>query len=149
MKALTVHQPWASLLALGIKHWETRSWRPPADVTRLAVHASRRPPLAGWEEMLRHYPEGVGSAMRPLMEWLTRRGEVAALPTGAVLAICNLLRVSPTCGVGPSPHASRLGDWSRGRWAWNLQVVHVFNPPIPARGQQGLWEWEPPEGRYP
>ena len=29
MKALTVRQPWASLIALGVKTIETRSWRAP------------------------------------------------------------------------------------------------------------------------
>jgi hypothetical protein len=27
MKALSLHQPWASLIALGVKRIETRSWR--------------------------------------------------------------------------------------------------------------------------
>lgn len=45
MKALTLHQPWASLVALGVKTIETRSW-----ATRyrgpLAIHAgATRPPL--------------------------------------------------------------------------------------------------------
>lgn len=41
MKALTLHQPWASLIAAGVKTIETRSWS-----TRyrgpLAVHAGKR-----------------------------------------------------------------------------------------------------------
>lgn len=41
MKALSLHQPWASAIALGLKHLETRSWatsyRGP-----LAIHAARR-----------------------------------------------------------------------------------------------------------
>ncbi|MEA4895901.1 MAG: ASCH domain-containing protein [Oscillospiraceae bacterium] len=41
VKALTLHQPWASLLALGLKH-ETRSWatsyRGP-----IAIHAAAQP----------------------------------------------------------------------------------------------------------
>ena len=40
LRALTLTQPWASLIAAGAKHWETRSWR-----TRfrgeLAIHAAR------------------------------------------------------------------------------------------------------------
>lgn len=27
MKALTIHQPWASLIAYGFKRFETRGWR--------------------------------------------------------------------------------------------------------------------------
>lgn len=54
MKAITLHQPWASLLAHGIKQWETRSWPVPdkylspedrggaldKDAVEIAIHAS-------------------------------------------------------------------------------------------------------------
>ena len=41
MKALTIRQPWATLIALGVKTIETRSWRSPASLIgqRLAIHA--------------------------------------------------------------------------------------------------------------
>lgn len=43
MKAITLHQPWASLVVVGAKTVETRSWatsyRGP-----LVVHAGKRPP---------------------------------------------------------------------------------------------------------
>ena len=43
MKALTLHQPWASLIALGPKTVETRSWSAPAWVigARIAIHAGK------------------------------------------------------------------------------------------------------------
>ncbi len=28
MKAISIHQPWASIIALGEKHYETRNWKP-------------------------------------------------------------------------------------------------------------------------
>ena len=34
MKALTLHQPWASLIAHGVKTIETRSWAPPRSLAR-------------------------------------------------------------------------------------------------------------------
>ena len=42
MKALTLHQPWASLIADGRKTIETRSWAPPRTLIgeRIAIHAS-------------------------------------------------------------------------------------------------------------
>ena len=42
--AITLHQPWASLIALGIKTVETRSWPAPARLLgqRIAVHAGKR-----------------------------------------------------------------------------------------------------------
>ena len=39
-----------------------------------------------------------------------------------------------------------LGDWTPGRFAWEFEVVKSLQAePIPARGMQGLWEWEPPQ----
>jgi len=35
-----------------------------------------------------------------------------------------------------------LGDYSPGRFAWVLENPVMFNLPIPARGQQGWWNWE-------
>ena len=42
--AITLHQPWASRIALGIKTVETRSWPAPARLLgrRIAVHAAKR-----------------------------------------------------------------------------------------------------------
>ena len=45
MKALTIWQPWASLIARGVKQYETRSWatkyRGP-----IAIHAAMKNPLS-------------------------------------------------------------------------------------------------------
>ena len=44
MYAITLHQPWASLIALGVKTVETRSWPAPAHLVgqTIAVHAGKR-----------------------------------------------------------------------------------------------------------
>jgi hypothetical protein len=41
IQAITLWQPWASLIARGLKRYETRSWAPPASLIgkRLAIHA--------------------------------------------------------------------------------------------------------------
>ena len=43
LPAITLHQPWASLVAHGIKNVETRSWPPPHGIIgkRIAIHAGR------------------------------------------------------------------------------------------------------------
>ena len=41
--------------------------------------------------------------------------------------------------------ADPYGDFSPGRWLWFLADVQPCNPPAPARGAQGLWNWEPQE----
>ena len=44
MNALTLHQPWAGLLAAGVKTIETRSWAAPQSAIgqQMAIHASKR-----------------------------------------------------------------------------------------------------------
>lgn len=45
MKALTIWQPWATLVAIGAKPYEFRSWQPPGWLVgqRIAIHAGARP----------------------------------------------------------------------------------------------------------
>lgn len=38
----------------------------------------------------------------------------------------------------------RRGDWSIGRYAWELANVVALNPPIAAKGSQGFWDWDAP-----
>ena len=35
-----------------------------------------------------------------------------------------------------------LGDYTLGRYAWELKNIEVLPEPVPAKGQQGLWNWE-------
>jgi hypothetical protein len=129
VKALTLHQPWASAIAAGLKRYETRSWstsyRGP-----LAIHAGKTVP-----------------AYARVFESTLLEQELAVMPRpfplGAVVCIVDLMachRVE-TAGLLVSPYERSWGDWSNGRFAWELANVRVLTPPIPARGAQGLWEW--------
>jgi len=44
MKAISLWQPWASLIAAGLKHYETRSWAPPRELIgqTIAIHAAKK-----------------------------------------------------------------------------------------------------------
>lgn len=44
MKAISLWQPWASLIACGVKPYETRHWAPPRELIgqRIAVHAAKK-----------------------------------------------------------------------------------------------------------
>jgi hypothetical protein len=35
-----------------------------------------------------------------------------------------------------------FGDFTPGRFAWLLDNIQRLDPPIPARGRQGFWEWK-------
>ena len=34
-----------------------------------------------------------------------------------------------------------FGDWQEGRFAWQFANMKPLPEPIPAKGRQGLWEW--------
>ena len=165
MKALTLWQPWATLVALGHKTVETRSWetsyRGP-----LAIHAARRVP--------RDWPGPHVLVGNPTRGYALAGDDYRwPLPLGVIVATCRLVDVVPTHRTSPpsyqeldygdlpskgwdravpefdegddtvlvSGHNRMLGDFGPGRFAWLLDDIEPVEPPIRARGRQQLWEW--------
>ena len=168
MKAITLHQPYASLIADGRKPFETRSWAPPQTLVdqRIAIHAGKRfdNELANAASRFGYTVEFGGTPNRPK--------PVATFPLGAVVCTAVLrgaFRVArlvlndtrfhvdeavPPLNVGYPPNAYNdwpgcrvdpYGDYSPGRWVWWLTDIKPYRPPVPARGRQGLWNWRGPE----
>jgi hypothetical protein len=148
MKALTLTQPWATLVAIGAKRIETRSW-PTSYRGPLAIHAARSFP--SWARAFTTEPICYDTVRRSRS---TAARLAAAYPLGCVLATCRLANVLPTevidnalnvFGVSLEPLDFRekaFGDYSPGRYAWILEDVHELAEPIPAKGALGLWEWD-------
>jgi len=134
MKTLTLWQPWASLIVWGEKRFETRSWttsyRGP-----LAIHAAKH--RVGWDMLM-------DRTIQAVLERNQQQFEQNGLPFGAVLCIVNLTGIIATELIRGdlTDQEKLLGDYSTGRFAWKLDVVEVFDKPIPAKGAQGLWEWK-------
>lgn len=130
MKAITLWQPWASLIAIGAKQYETRSWsttyRGP-----IAIHAAMKHPD--------YFPY---DSIRVL-----REAGFPTVPRGVVVAVAKLVDVIGTCPLASnvSPLERQFGDWRCGRFAWKLEDVQMMEPPIKASGKQGLWNWTPPQ----
>ena len=146
MKAITLWQPWASLIACGAKKIETRSWatkyRGP-----LAIHAAKNynTPKCAWQEpfktglakagMFTEYPGGkLGFSLRH---------------NGCVIAIADLVdciemtRMDIVTMV--SEQEFEFGNYEPGRFMWLMENVRPIEP-VPAKGMQRLWEWP---GREP
>jgi len=112
MKGLTIYQPWANLIADGIKTIETRSW---ATTYRgeLLIHAGKSTKF--WE------------------------GD-DDMSYGAILAVVDLVTIVPAVdALDLHPDQCLYGDFSPGRWAWMLRNVRKVDPPLPVRGRRGLW----------
>lgn len=132
MKALTIWQPWASLIAWGEKQYETR---PFATQHRgpLAIHA-------GLDDSALDVVD-VNSFYRAAFK---RHGDPAftRLSFGKVICVVDLVSVVPVthlCAL--TQQETTFGDYSPTRFAWRLENLRVLVEPIPVRGKQGLWEW--------
>jgi len=160
MKALTIHQPWANLIAHGAKQYETRSWRTNYH-GRIAIHASKLiiPKTFLWafpfpEDLL---ADALGIYRR--LESETRDSFCERLVDsddyGAVVATAELVGCYPIdmlagelclrlriAGRNISDDEIMFGNFEPGRYAWELRDVRKLPEPIPARGRQGLWEWD-------
>jgi activating signal cointegrator 1 len=128
MKALTLYQPWATLISIGAKKIETRSWstnyRGP-----LAIHAGKKLPNID-PHFLRE----------PFHSCLLGH----EIPFGFVVATCELVDVERIYADSYIPGKPELmfGDYTIGRYMWKLEHVKILPGPIPAKGAMGLWEWE-------
>lgn len=132
MKAITLTQPWATLVALGAKRIETRSWRTDYQGP-LAIHAAKSYPK--WARNLCKV-EPFKSALAPLGVHFEPADYL-----GMVVAVCELENVFSVSCLGVDEPERSFGDYSAGRWAWMLARVKPLAVPIPAKGALGLWEW--------
>jgi hypothetical protein len=126
MMALSIKQPWAAAVVLGIKDVENRGWDSKSRGI-LLVHASKEPDFrADWVEELIHEHVHDGRFDQELA--------IAALTCGAI--------------VGSVKIADCVRD-STSRWAedgrahWLLEQPRAFLRPVRCRGHLGFWE--PPD----
>ena len=146
MKAITLWQPWASLLAWGIIEYETRSWatqyRGP-----MAIHAAARE------------PKNIFNQMSGTITSILGAGNLPDYPRGAIIATadliaCHEMQEDENGNMGfwrnsngrkefyaiSAPQAA-LGDWQPGRYAWEFTNMRRLDKPIPAKGGQRIWNW--------
>lgn len=145
MKALTLTQPWATLVAIRAKPVETRSWTTPYRGP-LAIHAAKGFPREAIELCFEQpFVSSLPAASIALP---------SELPRGAVIAVCRLAgcfritdqdRDDYELATGEhivlSATDFAFGDFTPGRFGWLLADVQPLPEPIPARGALGLWDW--------
>jgi activating signal cointegrator 1 len=141
MMCLSIRQPYAHLIAAGIKRFETRSWS-----TRyrgpLAIHASRswtgseRESLRYVNDVLQRWPRNSG----PSASWPSIEG--STLDLGAIIAIVDLVEILAMEGEEDRRFSfleRQLGYFDTGRYAWKLSAPVALETPIRMRGNMGLF----------
>lgn len=140
MRAISLWQPWATLIAIGAKRIETRCWD--AKYTGpLAIHASKK--RMGADEACMLWNSGITSPMNAILS-------TTQFPFGSVIAVCNLDLVTSIVGgngvgmlgtgaiVGGLEY--KFGNYEAGRFAWMLSGIKQLKNPIPWKGRQKFFD---------
>jgi hypothetical protein len=154
-RGLTLHQPWASLMAWGYKTIETRPWQinyrgpmvihaakafqPYAVENCMANIAIRRIIVQKMQEA------GVARDTR-----LTRSRLEELLPLGMIVARCDLVDIVRTEVIVAdmqrrvySATEREFGNYSPHRYGWITRNLVALPRPIAYTGMQGLWYLDP------
>lgn len=128
LSALTVRQPWASLIINGIKDVENRSWRS-TDIIgrRLVIHAGITVDHSAFRDRT-----VISSLFGGMTIGDAARG-LRTVPYGAALGtvtVADIVRDS----------TSRWAE--SGSWHWVLRDPERWEQAIPFRGKQGLWRFD-------
>jgi hypothetical protein len=138
MKVISLLQPWATLVTLGAKQWETRTWstqyRGP-----LLIHASAKKPTRREKQL---YEEDFYFKKYIL--------NTDYLPYGAIIGKINLVTIVPTGLLLQHLEHYNNTDWkqelsfddySLNRFAWKLEAAETLIHFLPMKGTLGLWEY--------
>ena len=113
-------------MILGIKQWETRSWKP------------RREYLGQWIAL--HAAKSIDREYMAYPEVQKALGETPVL-RGAILAVGLIYEVKRaddiSCAI--QHNESLWGDFSSGRYGWHIKFVTPLPEPISAKGMLSLW----------
>lgn len=144
MKAISLLQPWASLVVLGHKKIETRSWNTKYR-GKIFIHASAS----------KKGLKMIDSEMWDLFNRLCFN--VDTLPYGAIIGDAYLRwtqhseilkeRLSERSNIliehilHSGKQELAFGDYSPGRWCWMLDDADQLSKHIPAKGSLGIWNY--------
>ncbi|WP_414545721.1 ASCH domain-containing protein [Nostoc sp. CCY0012] len=139
IKAITLHQPWASLVPMGLKKYETRSWAT-SYTGPLLICAAKK---TSREQKLHH--QYFLNKYQQILTTTDNYIEWDDLPFGCAVALVNLtdcIRMTPAF-ISEQPQTELdTGDWRVGRFAWQMDNIRRIVPAIPIVGKQGLFDAE-------
>lgn len=152
MKAISLWQPWATLIASGAKKIETRGWAT-SHRGRIAIHAAKRKvikelkELAEWEEYRAALGVPVKADESEEEEEKAALQKMLELPYGAIVAIATLKECRNVADFSRLElftdrggwDESDLGNYASGRLGWVLTDVCPIEP-VPYKGEQGLFD---------
>lgn len=153
MKAISTWQPWASLLVLGLKCFETRDYPLPHTLkgVRVAIHAAKkRVTLVGPVDeavriFLSHYgltpedlPHGAVVGAVDFKASYRMGTQIPGRGRTELWTVADLVKQFLPKHYTVAGEAA-LGDFRPGRWAWQVDSPVQLPRPIPYKGAQGVF----------
>lgn len=170
MKAITVYQPWATLIVVGAKPYEFRGWNPRERGEGYASYIGRRHVIHAAARKI------VPAEVQGIMRRLEAGGEEAAavcLLAEKAWPVLERALVTGNDGHGDLPWSAGVGTAELGEprngldiaaefgmpesivndserrehalWGWPMLDPEEWDMPVPCRGLQGFWGWPTPE----
>ena len=126
MKVLTIKQPWASLIMLGLKKYEFRSWKTEYR-GELLIHAGKGIDKDGMERLKKYIPEDI--------------------PYEGIIGKVKLIDCIKTSSEfydkvqkeNKDIYAKSVFNQD---YAWQMEVIEVYDNPIKVKGKLRLWNYE-------
>ena len=122
MKALTIREPYATLVAKGIKKYEFRSWN---------THYRG--------DLYIHAAKGIYSEIKNY-SYQFRPGEIVAIAT-----LSNVIKLNHKSGTKIHQENPKIYDVHSDGFAWVLENIRPINESPVINGQLGLWNYELPK----
>jgi hypothetical protein len=133
IRAITISQPYASLIADGAKWVENRIW-PVGYTGPLAIHAGKGTQyLSRRQQREQGYPTGAVIAIAELA------GCIPCLPADADWMQSHGAKILNRFGISVDDFLAH--PHTEGPWCWILRRVRKLVHPYPCRGSLGLWRW--------
>lgn len=128
MKAISLWQPWATAMAIGLKTIETRHWS--TNIRGLvAIHASKQ-----WQISERRWAAELAE--------LHNAPAIANPPLGKIVATGRLVAVKRTEDLLPtiSETEETFGNYAPQRFGWLFEEIVALPIPVPIKGAQGFFD---------
>ena len=123
--ALSLNQPWASLLINGEKSIEIRKWIPPTNLIgkRIIIHATQKVAVVNdVYSIALKYPQPTG-----------------CLLGSAVLTGFREYDQKYKWIIDSGKHMNPIGWWSENIYGWRFAEMKIFEQPIKCKGKQRFW----------
>lgn len=124
MYAITIREPYASLMRNGFKKIETRSWKAPDKYIGkyFLIHAAKKE-WKGWRDN-----ENLEICKR------------MRLFHGRIVALGKLVACVPVDEIIVTDEERKYGFYESGRYAWVFDEIEMTLP-VPAKGHLGIWNY--------